>query len=428
MNKHVFALAAVVTLAHASEAFSQGEEVVFQEPVQRSQAGMYEDIEVFRRILSDGLNRLIDPVTRQGSLAHTTAGVLQTDPWRLAVGDGLRMQLGGTPHAFAPSTSGQQLIASDGVYLKGYGVVMNTVFPWHHQKPVADGPAAFAKAVSDWERIRGEMRGDKSNAAAAPPKESPAIADVVLKRLADNGKHFSHLVDDEKLTVVVTLRPLGACANCHTTGTPKVGAASTAAEDTAATLLRSISEGSNHPEARESYRAWQLAKTATAQDPLASASHGGDKRTEASNYSRLGELRQKQGRLKDAMSAYQKAVEIYQGILGEQEKPKESDLSSAQEVASKLSQVYAQMGEQARALETRSVFLQNAFATAAIGNKSMTAGQQRHTSRLIISAPKKLLDQVGNGKITFEEFKKGATVELVNLAPPENAGAAPKKP
>ena len=35
--------------------------------------------------------------------------------------------------------------------------------------------------------------------------------------------------------------------------------------------------------------------------------------------------------------------------------------------------------------------------------------------KLIVSAPKSLLDQVGNGKMTFEEFAKRASIETVTL-------------
>ncbi len=44
-------------------------------------------------------------------------------------------------------------------------------------------------------------------------------------------------------------------------------------------------------------------------------------------------------------------------------------------------------------------------------------------TKLIISAPKKLLDQVGNGKITLAEFQKQATFEILNF----NETSAPKK-
>jgi hypothetical protein len=40
-------------------------------------------------------------------------------------------------------------------------------------------------------------------------------------------------------------------------------------------------------------------------------------------------------------------------------------------------------------------------------------------AKLIVSASKKLLDQVGSGKITLEEFKKEVTVDLSSAAAPE---------
>jgi hypothetical protein len=36
--------------------------------------------------------------------------------------------------------------------------------------------------------------------------------------------------------------------------------------------------------------------------------------------------------------------------------------------------------------------------------------------KLIISAPKKLLDEAGKGKMTFEEFRRRASVETLRFA------------
>jgi hypothetical protein len=38
--------------------------------------------------------------------------------------------------------------------------------------------------------------------------------------------------------------------------------------------------------------------------------------------------------------------------------------------------------------------------------------------KLIVSAPKKLLDQVGSGKMTFDEFRKAAGVEFLPASTP----------
>ena len=38
-------------------------------------------------------------------------------------------------------------------------------------------------------------------------------------------------------------------------------------------------------------------------------------------------------------------------------------------------------------------------------------------SKLIISAPKKLLDDVASGKMSFEEFKKAVSVEYLTFPP-----------
>ena len=46
-------------------------------------------------------------------------------------------------------------------------------------------------------------------------------------------------------------------------------------------------------------------------------------------------------------------------------------------------------------------------------------------AKMIVSAPIRLLDEVGAGKITFEEFRKGATVEYLPFASPGKEGGRP---
>src|SRR5262249_40405898 len=46
-------------------------------------------------------------------------------------------------------------------------------------------------------------------------------------------------------------------------------------------------------------------------------------------------------------------------------------------------------------------------------------------AKLIISAPKKLLDQVGAGKWSFENFREAATVEHLDFTPADKKPAKP---
>src|SRR5262249_13578352 len=96
--------------------------------------------------------------------------------------------------------------AAEGVYLKGHGVVFTlTLPPQKDLKPTDSAPAE--KTLTEWERVRKELRGEKVEGAGGDKKpKEPTIADIVIKLLADNGTHFSQLAPDETVTVVVTFR------------------------------------------------------------------------------------------------------------------------------------------------------------------------------------------------------------------------------
>ena len=53
------------------------------------------------------------------------------------------------------------------------------------------------------------------------------------------------------------------------------------------------------------------------------------------------------------------------------------------------------------------------------------APRQPLPAKLIVSATKKLLDQVGSGKMTFEEFHKAATVDFQTFHEVPKAGKQP---
>jgi len=113
------------------------------------------------------------------------------------------------------------------------------------------------------------------------------------------------------------------------------------------------------------------------------------------------------------------------------------------ELYTKLAQAYLSMGDheyaqrtlkslagQARDLEE---WVQAGRPTAGTTAKP-AAGAAKATlpTKLIISAPKKLLDQVGTGKISLDEFKKTATVQYLTFGPAEKntppAGTTGGKP
>src|SRR5262249_44813933 len=83
------------------------------------------------------------------------------------------------------------------------------------QKPVAGADKPAPKALTPWERVRKELRGEKVEDEKAHESDDTSIADAVLKVLADNGKNLTRLPEEESVRGALTLLAGQACANCH---------------------------------------------------------------------------------------------------------------------------------------------------------------------------------------------------------------------
>src|SRR5262249_48711328 len=82
--------------------------------------------------------------------------------------------------------------------------------------PLGTGDKPGTKPLSDWERTRRGLRGEKSEAETPASKErQPALADALLHVLAENGKNLRALKENDSVTVVATFRQAGNCALCH---------------------------------------------------------------------------------------------------------------------------------------------------------------------------------------------------------------------
>jgi tetratricopeptide (TPR) repeat protein len=119
----------------------------------------------------------------------------------------------------------------------------------------------------------------------------------------------------------------------------------------------------------------------------------------------LADLHQKQGRYHEAIRAWDRAVELKPGA------------NEAARVYRKLAQCYLTMGEddKARAALDRLRALQKESAD---GRDKTGAANKRAAGlpvKLIVSAPKKLLDQVGEGKIKVEDFCRQASVKTLTF-------------
>src|SRR5262249_8592949 len=141
---------------------------------------MYEDIEVMRRLLL----RTVPAVHMSKSCMSCHSAV----PHALAFSPDGRLLAGEMPGSGVrlwDAVTGRQILPAahppipdggvvgpdiEGVYLNGYGVVFSLTLP---PQPVAGGwvlPDTQAKPVSDWEKVRRQVRGEKPSLTGGPPK------------------------------------------------------------------------------------------------------------------------------------------------------------------------------------------------------------------------------------------------------------------
>jgi tetratricopeptide (TPR) repeat protein len=350
------------------------------------QAGMAEDIEVLRRLLAQKLghgrsaNGLI--------LWDADGGGNKRSAGTLTFNTGGNLDLAGagtlTLGEATLNAAGREEPAPEGVYLKGHGVVYTVTLPAprHEAKAKTDKPASAP--LSEWDRARKELRGEKVEAPPAAP-EPPSLADVILKVLAENGRHFAHLEPEESITVVVTFRG------------EKAAAATAAQPGGPGGMPGMAPAGPNVPGGGPTGGApGQPGQTLIGGIP--GLFDNGPPST-ALDYVLLGDLHLKQRQYEQALECFKQALK------------RQPDLTNqSPEIHRKLAEVYLGLNQvdQARAS------LEAADPSAQKANRPKTpppSTKPELPAKLIVSAPKKLLDQVGGGKMTFEEFKKAATVD-----------------
>jgi tetratricopeptide (TPR) repeat protein len=380
--------------------------------------------------------------------------------------------------------------AVEGYYIKNEGVLFSVSLPVHFHESLSKPFLPPRKVVSQWERVQRELRGEKIEAdSGAPEQKNETVADAVLRLLAENGQHFSQLPENERLTVAITLRA-SRCESCHNSGgaswnkqngttnwatphdttswaTPQtaVGNGTAAAGGKMGAMMGGAAGGMMG--AMGSQKIQGQPAQASAMQGMMSQMMGSGKmggaglnaadqqtkglETEARDQVLLGDLNEKQGRHQDAVTAYQKAVGIYQRILDGKggnaaafQDPRAAMQSylTAVEYANKLAQAQQAAGDADKAVTAlkqvaKYSTLAEQLAARELARKEhdqnnkaqdKTTSNERATTlppKLIISAPKKLLDLVGAGKISFDDFRKAATVEY--LGADSSTGPKPAK-
>jgi tetratricopeptide (TPR) repeat protein len=336
-------------------------------------AQMYEDIEILRRLLADKLRGLYAPssqvVSQQplwGFSGGSAANYLGQTPYYEALTQTNYQQRQISSTAVSPSTL-------EGVYLKGQGVVYTVTLPPSARSSRTETSGSSARPLSDWERMRKEVRHEQPPAEQkdrSPRKLSPEEA--VLHVLAENGRHLSQLGANESITVVITFR--------------QPGVAGWFRGQDGRLYLRTTGGTGN----------WAGPNP----NPTAAANQlpGGQSPSTSRDYELLGDLHLKQGKVREALSAYQKAVEL------KPEPWKKAILSGKLAVAY---QALGQADQARRALEQMESLKQAVAQAPATTTKGKETSAPTLPSKLIISVPKKLLDQAG--KMSFDDFRKAAT-------------------
>jgi hypothetical protein len=276
------------------------------------------------------------------------------------------------------TTQGSPALDLEGVYLPGQGVIYTVTMPPPPRDPRPAATPASDKPLSDWDRARKEIRNEKPapEQSKLQPRE-PALADIILKVLADNGKHFTLLKPEETLTVAVTFRPVMI--------------------EQPLAVFHDISDSGGQSPASGGGKSDTDKQSGTAAKPA----------TTARDYLLLGDLHLKQGKAQDAITSYQMAAKL---------KP---ELAEEPSILERVAQAELALGhkDQAAAMIVRARKLRD--DSIAQRNKNTQTGDAPAAplpAKLIISATKKLLDQVGNGQISYEAFKKEAHVEYLTFS------------
>jgi hypothetical protein len=408
---------------------------------------LYEDIEIMSRILKRTLSSLSGP-TLKGNVHDLSAGAFSPDGKLLAVNAGDNR---GEIRLFK-AADGQQFLWSanpsdpwsatcqevDGIYLKNYGVVFSVTIPVKSVESVHGAIQAPAPAQSDWERARSDLRGEAREVKGKTAGPEPiSLTDALLKVLAENGRHFSQLGGEECLTIAVTLRTPATASKLDQAQLEMPGPF----ETQQAGSNEPLSQYKRYLTASQGYGATPYTTGAGAQYSatynIAGAQNGEPQakdavallRQSASNYVHLGEMRLKQGRIRESADAYAEAAASYQKMIesikaemgGERWKEKLAAASEAADALTKLAQAYLLLGEKDRATQTIERAAELTGWAVSGKSEAKTKGKSQSSriplpGRLIISVPRALLEHVATGKISFEDFKKEADIQYFHVA------------
>jgi tetratricopeptide (TPR) repeat protein len=321
---------------------------------------MYEDIEIFRRILDRKLNTYYPRITLQstGGMAGMQGGMMGMQGGMIGMQGGMQgMQpmIGQSPPLALYSSNAtwvQQETSRtlEGVYLEGQGIIYTATLA--SLQPRGKAEAAPPPPVDEWESIRRQLRNEKEEPRKAEASKPPELSDVVLKMLAEYGHHFSQLHDNESLILILTVR------------------------DARSSAVKTAKKAELNPADAQKVR----------------------------DLERVADLHQKQGQYSEAITNYLKLVEL--------------NLGTKQEAAlhRKLAQCYLSLAQDEKA--RTELDAAQALLKKEKDDKDKPAAKPAAAAlpgKLMISVPKRLLDQAVTGKMPFDEFRRRANVRKLTF-------------
>lgn len=359
---------------------------------QLSQARTYEHIEIMRHLLQRKLGEFSTSCQRchgggEGR-ALVEALTFTPDGRYLAAGTDATVRIWDT-------TTGKLLketkkpagadIPVDGFYQRGQGVVLQIQAPgWmsfmgHETKSAAD-----PKAPSEWDEVRRQLRGEKpeSTPVRADQAHSFTLQDLLLQVVAENGRHFTDLAEGENLTLAVSFRH-----STTQTGTWPPGSKPTAPPSPT---------GVGKPPQAGIY-----GPPGGGAGPGVGPGGGLGTGDPAKDMELLADLHAKQGRGKEALAAYHKALELT------------TQTSRQRDLYRKLAALYLQKAEGGTEQQQEAVLKALEYLRKTVEPTPTRAPTAIDPPpRLIIAAPRQAL-QAG----TVEELRKRASVEWWRSTP-----------
>jgi hypothetical protein len=445
-----------------------------KQPQSQLQA-MYEDVEIMRRILNRKLGLWPNLVAMNsncalchvvsGNLVRNSAGqfvdvtdfdlvpYVSKDHWKQA---GFGAGVGVTD--FTPEGNIDVFVSADhsvydqahsslgaptnieGVYLKGQGVVYTLTLPPPSPSHAARAKKTSTATTSDWERFRRSVRGDQARPKEAENvKESLedgifaeleksghlGITEEVIKILAENGRHFSHVGPDEKITVAITFRQVKAPAANQTKTGSSNNLSTWGNQQDALNTWQAVPDPSSTGLNSSNPGGWTFGGGQSGGTGLSggsggsgfsggsagnASSSGSTAKTPASirDFELLGDMQLKQGKAKEAIQAFQRALNL-------SPPPKQ-----AAALYQKISQADLMMEDVPAAKKAMEMALENiklASAPAKNQSGSLTKSDSRPNlpPKLIISAPKRLLDQAAD-KLPYAQFRRQVTIDYLDFS------------